>query len=97
MPGKLGTAGLAVVLTAGLFALAACGSGGKKESLTFSTATTTTLTNPTPGETVRCRGLHARIPPQGEGVAHSGQGTSSGAKLQLTRRSDGSLTISCTP
>ena len=95
MQGKLGVAGLAALLV-----LVGCGSGGMggtTGSLTFSTRTTTMLANPTTGELVRCHTLHAQIPPQGEGLTISGTGTSSGAKLQLTRTSDGSLIISCKP
>jgi hypothetical protein len=69
--------------------------------LTFTAPTTMTIATAQTGAAVRCTnhgaGAGARIPSPGHGVASSADGTSSSATLHLNRRSDGSLTVSCTP
>jgi predicted small lipoprotein YifL len=97
MSRKIGALLTPVVLAAALLSLVGCGSGAKTGPLVFTTKTTTTLANPTTGQPVRCRSVHAKIPPEGESVALSGKGASSSTKLQLTRQPDGSLIISCKP
>jgi hypothetical protein len=69
--------------------------------VTFTAPTTTTITNPTTGQALRCtyHGVSsgAHVPSRGHGVSGSVDGTSASATLTLTRKSDGSLAVSCTP
>jgi hypothetical protein len=69
-------------------------------TVTFTAPTTTTIAKPQTGTTVRCtsHGLTtgAIVPAPGHGVTGSADGTSSSAIIELSRRSDGSLVVSCT-
>jgi hypothetical protein len=84
------------------FALAACGSGTKSGPHSFTGPVTTTVANPKTGATIRCtssNGVHvgAGVPPPGQEVTGNADATSGGATIQLRRRQDGSLVVSCTP
>ncbi len=69
--------------------------------MTFTAPTTTTIAKPTTGQAMRCahRGIAAGayVPSAGHGVSGSADGKSASATLNLTRNSDGSLVVSCTP
>jgi hypothetical protein len=89
--------------------LAGCGSAAKLSAgppaqvspFTVTALTTTTIAHPLTGRTVRCTShgvaAGARVPSAGHGVGGSADGKSASATLVLTRRSDGSLVVSCTP
>lgn len=66
----------------------------------FVAPTTTTIANSRTGATMRCvnHGIAAgaKVPPPGQDVTDSVDGTSSSATIDLTRKSDGSLVVSCT-
>jgi hypothetical protein len=68
--------------------------------VTFTAPTTTTIANPQAGATMRCTShgvtAGAIVPAPGHGVSGSADGTSSAATIVLTRKSDGSLVVSCT-
>jgi hypothetical protein len=70
-------------------------------TLTFTSPTAVTLASAKTGATVRCANhgiaAGAKIPAPGHGVSGSADGKSSSATLNLTRNSDGSLAVSCTP
>jgi hypothetical protein len=103
----------ALIITAVVgFALAGCGGGSTVSShgppkqrvgtiITFTAPTTTTIANPHTGAGVRCiyHGVTAGVyvPSAGHGVSGSADGKSASATLNVTRHSDGSLAISCTP
>ena len=99
----------ALIVTAGAgLALAACGSGAKQAApkrgpqiLTFTAPTTTTIADPTTGQAMRCTyhgvSAGAYVPSPGHGVSGSADGTKASATLNLTRDSDGPLTVSCSP
>lgn len=102
----------AVLITAvtGLL-LAGCGGASKMSSqgpperggqiITFTAPTTTTIANPTTGQAMSCtnHGISAGayVPSPSHGVANASDGTKASAILNLTRHSDGSLAVSCTP
>ena len=91
-----------LLLTMAGFALAACGSGTKSGPRSFTGPVTTTVANANTGDTIRCtssQGVHAgaAVPLPGQGVTGNADATSGGATIQLTRRKDGSLVVSCTP
>jgi hypothetical protein len=69
--------------------------------MTFTSPTTTTIANPTTGQAMRCinHGISAGayVPSSGHGVANTADGVKASAILNLTRHSDGSLTVACTP
>jgi hypothetical protein len=69
-------------------------------TVTFTAPTTTTIANPQTGATMRCVshgiGAGAVVPAPGHGVSGSADGTSSSATIDLKRRNDGSLVVSCT-
>jgi hypothetical protein len=105
------TTALIVTAMAGL-AVAGCGAGAKVTSqrgphhrggpiMTFTAPTTTTIANPTTGQAMRCtnHGISsgAYVPSAGHGVSGAADGTKGGAILTLTRHTDGSLKVSCTP
>lgn len=97
---------LIVTAVAG-FALAGCGAGAKDSTpgppapMTFTAPTTTTIADPQRGQALRCsyHGVTAGayVPAAGHGVVGSADGTKASATLNLTRHSDGSLVVSCTP
>lgn len=93
----------AILLTvAGCVALAGCGSSAKAGPRSFTGPVTTTLADVKTGDTLSCtssKGMHigASVPPAGHGVTGNGDGPSGGATIQLTRRGDGSLVVSCRP
>jgi hypothetical protein len=104
------TTALLVTAVAGL-ALAGCGGTSKVSSkgppkrgsqiITFTAPTTTTIAYPTTGQAIRCT-YHgavagAYVPSAGHGVGGSADGKAALATLILTRHSDGSLAVSCTP
>lgn len=70
-------------------------------TLTFTAPTTTTIANPQTGSDMRCTyhrvAAGAKVPAAGHGVSGSADGKSASATLNLTRKSDGSLVVSCTP
>jgi hypothetical protein len=98
------TTAVIVTALAGL-ALAGCGGGAKDSTpgppapLVFAAPTTTTITNPTTGQAMRCtyHGVSsgAYVPSPGHGVSGAADGTSSSAIINLTRKTDGSLVVSC--
>lgn len=98
------TIGAMVAAAVGL-ALAGCGSssGAKTTApMTILTApTTTTISNVKTGATVFCKNkdvqAKAKVPSPGHGTGVFADGTSSSASLQLSRHSDGSLAVSCSP
>jgi hypothetical protein len=69
--------------------------------ITFTAPTTTTIANPMTGQAMRCTyhgvAAGAHVPAAGHGVAGTADGKSASAILNLTRHSDGSLAVSCTP
>ena len=75
--------------------VAGCGSGKKVGSLSFTAPTTTTVSNVNTGTSVRCQHAGAEVPAPGKGVAASSDWGSGAAQLQLTRRQDGTLLVSC--
>lgn len=99
-----------IMAATGLF-LAGCGGTAKVQSVThsvgqqggaiiFPRATTTTIPHPQTGQRIVCH-IHgiapsASVPSPGHGVSGSADGTSSSATINLTRKSDGSLVVSCT-
>jgi hypothetical protein len=92
-----------LVITAAVAASALAGCGDAKLTARYTIAPPTTLTiaSANTGDTVRCtnHGVtpSAKIPAAGHGVSNSADGRSSAATLTLTRNSDGSLAVSCTP
>jgi hypothetical protein len=86
-----------------LVALGLRTSGPKRGSqiMTFTAPTTTTIANATTGQAMRCthHGISAGayVPSPGHGVSGSADGKSASATLNLTRKTDGSLSVSCTP
>lgn len=86
-----------------LVALGPATSGPKRGSqiMTFTAPTTTTIATATTGQATRCthHGISAGayVPSPGHGVSGSADGESASATLNLTRKSDGSLSVSCTP
>ena len=91
-------------------ALAGCGGGTKiavsgpptqAGAVTFTAPTTTTIAKPQTGADMRCTyqgvAAGAKVPTAGHGVSGSADGKSASATLNLTRKSDGSLVVSCTP
>ena len=70
-------------------------------TLTFTAPTTTTIASPPSGATVRCtnHGVKAGavVPAPGHGVSGIADGVSSSANIELMRKSDGSLVVSCRP
>ena len=104
------TTALLITAVAGLV-LAGCGGASKVSSqgppehgskiMTFTAPTTTTIANPTTGQAMRCTyhgvAASAYVPAAGHGVANTVDGKSASAILNLTRHSDGSLAVSCTP
>ena len=86
-----------------LVALGPSTSGQERGSqvMTFTAPTTTTISNATTGQAMRCtyHGISAGayVPSPGQGVSGSADGKSASATLNLTRKSDGSLSVSCTP
>jgi hypothetical protein len=69
-------------------------------TVTFTAPTTTTIAKPQTGTIVRCTShgvaAGAVVPAPGHGVSGSADGTSSSATIELTRKNDGSLVVSCT-
>ena len=69
--------------------------------IAFTAPTTATIANPTTGQAMRCayHGIAAAayVPSAGHGVSSAADGRSASAILSLTRHSDGSLAVSCTP
>src|SRR5215467_12138685 len=100
------TTAVTITAVAGL-ALAGCGAGAKNSTpgpaapMTFTAPTTTTIANPKTGQAMRCtyHGISsgAYVPSAGHGVSGAADGTKASAILTLTRHSDGSLEVSCTP
>ncbi len=101
--------GIALVITAaaGLF-VAGCGAAAKVQhsvgqqggAIIFPRATTTTIPHPQTGQRIGCD-IHgvapsASVPSPGHRVTGSADGKSSSATINLTRKSDGSLAVSCT-
>jgi hypothetical protein len=86
-----------------LLALDRSTSGQERGSqiMTFTAPTITTIENATTGQAMRCtyHGISAgaEVPSPGQGVGGSADGTSASATLSLTRKSDGSLAVSCRP
>ena len=104
------TAAVLITAVAGL-GLAGCGGCTKAVShgppergglaITFTAPTTTTITNAPTGQAIRCTyhgvASGASVPSPGHGVSGAADGKSASAILNLTRHSDGSLAVSCTP
>jgi hypothetical protein len=69
-------------------------------TVTFTVPTTTTIAKPRTGATVRCTSHEvatgALVPAPGHAVSGSADGTSSSATIELTRKNNGSLVVSCT-
>jgi len=84
-----------VLLAAFGFVVTGCGAGQKVGSLSFTPPTTTTVANVKTGALVRCQKAGATIPAPGKGVAGSSDWGSGATQLQLTRRQDGTLLVSC--
>ena len=78
-------------------ALSACGSSATYD---VRAPSTTTIQNPQGNANVRCTNgaatAHAKVPPRSQGTGVSADGMPSSTSLQLTRRADGSLVITCT-
>ena len=93
-----------IIIAAACLVLAACGSGTKPATSggpnhIFTAPTTTMIASPRTGATIRCTShgvsAGAKVPAPGHGVTGIADGMSSSATLQLTRKSDGSLVVSC--
>lgn len=69
--------------------------------VTFTAPTTLTIATAQTGASVRCTNhgvaAGAKVPAVGHGVGGSADGKRTSATLTLTRKSDGSLVVSCTP
>jgi hypothetical protein len=88
--------------------LAGCGgapkvhsAGAPPDAITVTAPTTTTIANPRTGQRMVCdnHGVapSAYVPSPGHGVAGAADGTNASAIINLTRHSDGTLVVSCTP
>src|SRR3954447_20815343 len=90
---KLGSAAVAMTV-----AVATSGCGARA-TYQVTAPTETTVLRPSPGADVRCtkHGTTARAtaPRRGTGVSVDADGLESSASLELTRKSDGALIISC--
>jgi hypothetical protein len=68
---------------------------------TFTVPTTATFPSAHTGELIRCvnhgTSAGAHVPPPGQGVGAVADGSRFSAELELTRRTDGSLRVSCKP
>jgi hypothetical protein len=69
--------------------------------MTFTAPASTTIASATTGQALRCtyHGISsgAYVPSPGHGVSGSADGEAASATLNLTRKGDGSLSVSCTP
>jgi hypothetical protein len=84
------------------FALAGCGSVTKSGPHSFTGPVTTTVADAKTGATIHCAASNgvrvgAGVPPPGQGVTGNADATSGAATIQLKRRKDGSLVVSCRP
>lgn len=90
---------LALVTASGVVvALSACGS---QTTYDVRAPSTTTIQSPQGDANVRCTNgqttARAKVPSRSDGTGVNADGIHSSASLQLTRRADGSLVITCTP
>ena len=104
------TRALVIFAVAGV-AIAGCGGASKVRPhgpierggpvITLTAPTTTTIANPVTGKAMRCTyhgvAAGAHVPAASHGVTGSADGRSGSATLNLTRHSDGSLSVSCMP
>lgn len=102
--------GLGLVAVLG-FAVASCGSGKRRVSITFTRPTTTMIVDVRTGTTISCDagpgakavGISVVVPPPGQGtisraggaVGESADEGNASAKIQLTHLRDGAVTVSC--
>ncbi len=100
------TTALIITAAAGLF-LAGCGGAAKVHSvgqqggaIIFPRPTTTTIAHPQTGQRIVCDidgvAPSANVPSPGHGFTGAADGKSSSAIINLTRKNDGSLVVSCT-
>jgi hypothetical protein len=75
--------------------------GAPSGAITFTAPTTTTIASPRTGQRMVCdnHGVapSASVPSRGHGVAGTADGKYASAIINLTRHSDGTLLVSCTP
>lgn len=104
------TTALIITAVAGLV-LAGCGAGAKVPPqpppkrgvpiVTLPAPTTTTITHAPTGQAMACinHGIsaNAQVPSAGTEVTNSTDGVKASATLDLTRNTDGSLSVSCKP
>jgi hypothetical protein len=104
------TTALIITASAGL-ALAGCGAGAKVPPqphpkrgvpiMTFPAPTTTTIADAPTGQAMACTNhgisANAHVPSAGNEVTNSNYGVKASATLDLTRNTDGSLSVSCIP